>query len=241
MKLLSLLFIVASAASAQQYPQWFLSQGKVRCASKVVMITRAPSLYNDTAIALAFRAGCNLLAKYTNIRVSGGQAFWTTEAGVHSMGSRYTEAYDTSLSALYQSTLKVIASFIDKNKAIVLTGDSSSCTLSDDLKKNIPIEKIPQPKWVEEIPSNTMYYYGVGTSESYYYESSSWERAEHNAFMALARTLHSSVISLQKNTSIESQEVFNEDIDVELQNIEIVARWRDLKKKVFYVLAKIKR
>ena len=54
-------------------------------------------------------------------------------------------------------------------------------------------------------------------------------------------TSHSTVQSMQKKNTIESQDVFNVDVDVELQNVEIVARWRDVKKKVFYVLAKVKR
>ena len=59
--------------------------------------------------------------------------------------------------------------------------------------------------------------------------------------MSLARTGHSTVQSLQKKNVIESQDVFNEDVDVTLQNVEIVARWRDVKKKVFYVMAKTNR
>jgi hypothetical protein len=59
--------------------------------------------------------------------------------------------------------------------------------------------------------------------------------------MSLVRTAHSTVQSMQKKNMIESQDVFNEDVDVELQNVEIVARWRDITKKVFYVLAKTKR
>lgn len=239
MKYFFLLSLSFSMLNAQQYPRWFLFQDEVPCKTKTVYVMRAPSLYKDTAIALAFRTGCDLLAKYTNLHLQGGQAFWTTEAGVHSMGASYTESYDSSLGDFYQSALKVTASFIDKQKTIVLIGDSSSCRVSETMNESVNVESIPQPKWVEENPGGTTYFYGVGTSEEYYYESSSWQRAEQNAVMSLARTKHSKVISIQKKTSIETQDLFNEDIDVELQNIEIVARWRDMKKKVFYVLARV--
>lgn len=241
MKKILFFVIFICTAHAQQYPRWFLFQDQVKCSQKIVSVMRAPTFYRDSAIALAFRSGCDILAKYTNVRVRGGQAFWTTEAGVHSMGAEYSASYDSSLNDFYQSTLKVIDSFVDKQKTIVLVGDSSSCILDDELLQQVSVSTIEQPGWVERLPDNVGYLYGVGSSEEYYYESSSWERAEQNAFMSLARSTRSTVISMQKKTTNESQDVFNEDIDVELNNVEIVARWRDMKKKVFYVLGKIKR
>ncbi|MFA6440319.1 MAG: LPP20 family lipoprotein, partial [Bacteriovoracaceae bacterium] len=187
------------------------------------------------------RTGCDQLAKYTAVKVRGGQAFWTTEAGVHSMGAQYTELYDSWLTDRYQSSLKVIDAFVDLQKTIVLSGDPLSCTPDEDTKKIVSVAQIAQPDWVEKLPNDQQYYFGVGTSEEYYYESSSWQRAEHNAFMALVRTSHSTVVSLQKKSIVESQDLFNEDVDVLLKNVEIVSRWRDIQKKVFYVLARTKR
>ncbi len=241
MKILVPLFLLFGTVKAQEYPYWFLYQDQVNCSKKIVTIMNAPTFYRDSAIGFAFRMGCGLLAKYTNVKISGGQAFWTTEAGVHSMGSHYVEEYDSSLTYYYQEKLKVLDYFIDKQKLIVLSGDSSRCLLRDEVKEKISIVTVKQPKWVEELPNDNGYFYGVGSSEEYYYETSSWDRAEHNAFMSLARTARSTVKSMQKKNMIESQDVFNEDVDVELQNIEIAARWHDVKKKVFYVLAKTKR
>lgn len=233
-----LLFLFVLTAEAQLYPRWFLQQDQVHCRRNVVAVMKAPSLYADSAIALAFRTGCDLLAKYTNVNIKGGQAFWTTEAGVHSMGAQYTEVYDIELGDFFQSKLKVIDSFYDTKKTIVLTGDSASCLLDESLRERVNIASVPRPQWVEELPSEQKALFGVGTSEEYYYESSSWQRAEHNAVMALARSTRSSLVSMQKRNSIESQDLFNEDVDVDLQNVRIVARWRDVKNKVFYVLAR---
>lgn len=241
MKKFGLFIFFISFAYSQQYPRWFLFQDQIKCKLKVVVAMKSPTFYKDSATAMAFRTGCDLLAKYTNVKISGGQAFWRTEVGVHSMGKSYSEDYDVALGDFYQSKLKVIDSFIDKQKTIVLSGDSSACVLDEQLQETISVQKIKQPIWVEELPNNNEDYFGVGTSEEYYYESSSWQRAEQNAVMALARSIQSKVISMQKSNAIESQDVFNEDLDVELQNVEIAARWRDVKKKVFYVLAKMKK
>jgi len=241
MKQLVLVFMILGSLQAQVYPNWFLNQGQVGCRTKIVSVINPPSLYRDSAISVAFRKSCDLLAKYTNVKVIGGQAFWTTEAGVHSMGAHYEEDYDSSLAERYQEKLAVLDYFVDKQKLIVLAGDTSKCSIDEKVKQTISITKIKQPKWVEELPDDNRYFYGVGSSEEYYYEPSSWERAEHNAFMSLARTAHSTVQSMQKKNSVESQDVFNEDVDVTLQNIEIAARWRDVKKKIFYVLGRVQR
>lgn len=238
MKQSILLFLFVLTAEAQLYPRWFLQQDQAKCRRKVVSVMKAPSLYADSAVALAFRTSCDLLAKYTNVNIKGGQAFWTTEAGVHSMGASYTESYDVELGDFFQSKLKVIDAFYDSKKTIVLVGDSASCALDDMIKERVRMESIPRPQWVEDLPSEQKALFGVGTSEEYYYESSSWQRAEHNAVMALARSTRSSLVSMQKRNSIESQDLFNEDVDVDLQNVQIVARWRDVKNKVFYVLAR---
>lgn len=236
-----LLISLTAIAAAQEYPRWFLEQGNVPCRMKSVSVMRAPSLYKDSAIALGFRTGCELLAKYTEVSVKGGQAFWTTEAGVHSMGASYTETYDSTLGEQYQSSLKVLASFVDKEKTLVLLGDSASCRMEEELRQIVPARTLSQPEWVEKLPSEKQYHFGVGTSEEYYYESSSWQRAEQNALMALARATRSTVASLQKKNALESQDLFNEDIDVRLRGVEVIARWRDVRKKVFYVLARAPR
>ncbi|NUN71071.1 MAG: LPP20 family lipoprotein, partial [Bacteroidetes bacterium] len=229
----ALLLILVSAAVAQEYPRWFLEQGSIPCGMKAVAVMRAPSLYRDSAVALAFRTGCELLAKYTTVTIKGGQAFWTTEAGVHSMGASYTETYDSTMGEQLQSSLRILDAFVDKQKTIVLLGDSSACRVEEGMKESVRISSVPQPEWVEKLPSHKQYHYGVGTSEDYYYESSSWQRAEQNALMALARATRSTVASLQKKNAVESQDLFNEDLDVQLRRVEVIARWRDVKKRVF--------
>ncbi len=241
MKKLFLLFVLFGTAYAQEYPYWFLFQEQVSCKTKIVSVMNPPTFYRDSAIGFAFRKGCDRLAKYTDVTIRGGQAFWTTEEGAHSMGAHYDEDYDSSLAEHFLEKLKVVDFFIDKQKLIVLAADSSTCSIDEKTKRYISIDKLTQPDWVEELPNDNRYFYGVGSSEEYYYEPSSRERAEQNAFMSLARTARSTVQSVQKKNEIESQDVFNEDVDVELQNIEISARWRDVKKKIFYVLAKTKR
>ncbi|MBI2429440.1 MAG: LPP20 family lipoprotein [Ignavibacteriales bacterium] len=204
------------------------------------MITQPPTYYRDSAISQGFRFGCDLLARYTMMQISGGQTFWATEAGVHSMGAKYEQTYDTALTEFYQSTLKVLDSYIDKQKTLVLIGDSN-CIVHDDVRKRIRLDGIKQPSWVEELPGDNHYFYAVGFSEEFYYEISSWQIAEKNAYMSLARSLQVKMQSMQKRDAVEAQDIRNEEMNVTLTNIEILERWKDRKKKAFYILARMKK
>jgi hypothetical protein len=182
--------------------------------------------------------GCDLLARYAGMQIIGGQAFWATEAGVHSMGAHYEQRYDTTLTESFERSMKVLDSFIDKQRTLVLVGDSS-CKQNDDLFDRIEMMRIKQPKWVEELPSDTRYHFGVGFSQEFFYETSSWQTAEKNAYMALARSVQITMKSMQKMDAREAQDIRDESVDVHLQNVEVVARWRDAKKKIYYVLTRM--
>lgn len=235
-----LLLLICGQVHAQQYPRWFLFPAEVRCPTSISVITQPPTFYKDSAIAEGFRLGCEVLARHAMMQISGGQAFWATEAGIHSMGAEYKQYYDTSLTDVYRRTLKVLDSYIDKQKTLVLVGDSS-CRVDGKVRLLIKISSIPQPTWVEQLPEDAQYNYAVGFSEEFYYETSSWQRAEKNAYMALARSIQVKMKSMQKRDAIEAQDIRNEEIDVVLSNIEVVERWRDVKKKIFYVLMRMKK
>lgn len=234
--LLAGLFIV-NTAGAQEYPRWFLYPGETGCRSAVTVIAPAPTYYRDSAVAFAFRMGCDLAARYDALHIVGGQAFWMTEAGAHSMGASFEQRYDTALTERNLSVMKVIATDIDRNRTLVLAGEEG-CTVDSLSGARVSVARIRQPKWVEEGMRDGRYHYGVGFSQEFFYDASSWQTAEKNAVMALARSVRTSVKSMQKRDALEAQDVQDEQIDVTLRNITIVARWKDVKKKVYYVLAR---
>lgn len=242
MKKVLLLFVVLATHSllAQNYPRWFLFPGEVHCSKVATVVTHPPTYYRDSAIAFSFRLGCDALARYTSMQITGGQAFWSTEAGVHSMGASYEQQYDTALADFYQSTLSVLDSYIDKQKTVVLVGDST-CGVDDALRSIVSMKSIKQPRWVEQLPDDKHYHYGVGFSEQFYYETSSWQTAEKNMYMALARSLRVTMVGMQKKDAIEAQDIRDEQINVTLNNVEILERWKDSEKKIFYVLARMRK
>lgn len=236
----SLLVLLSHSSYSQSYPKWFLYPEQISCKNAITVIIRPSTIYSESAIANGFLLGCDLLAKYSSSTVSGGQAFWSTENGVYAMGSNYEEIYDTTLAVQFSEKLRVINTYSDDTKLTVLVGDSS-CTYDESLFELISIRSIPEPKWVETLPSSSGFVFGVGIAQDYLYEVSSWAAAEKNAYMSLARTDKVKLKSLLKQDQIEHQDLRNEEINVQLESVKILARWKDAKRKIFFVLARMKK
>ncbi len=228
--------LLPHSAVSQLYPKWFLFQGDVQCSNITVGYVR-PSYNRDSSIAQSFRNSCDVYAKNTKVHIAGGQAFWATEGGTVWMGSNYVEEFDSTLSAQVQKKFAVLDSYISKGIAIVLAGDSSCVRKIDD--ERIRIASVKKPEWTEAPPQDARNYYSVGVAEEYFYESSSWTAAENNARMSLARQLFVSLKTLQKSDMKEGQDIRDEELSVTLANVHIAARWRDIQKKIYYVLMRM--
>jgi len=226
------------SVQAQQYPYWFIYQDHVKCTSQIATSINDPTYYPASAINSAFQSGCQDLARYSRIKISGEQTFWITEIGAYLMDARYYQEYDSSSIEYYLSKFKVVDSYTDKQKVLVLIADSSIDLINDEFRTILNIQTLNKPDWIESLPSDNQFYYSVGESEEYSYESSSWKKAEQNALLSLAKSINAIIRSLQKRNSSEYQDILNEKIHVIIKNARIVARWRDVKDKVFYVLIK---
>ncbi|MEW6686096.1 MAG: LPP20 family lipoprotein [Candidatus Edwardsbacteria bacterium] len=235
--LISFCLVFASEkAIAQSYPRWFLDQGAFP--DKNVSVGYAePSLYEDSSASRAFLSACENMVRQTHTKVTGGQMFWATEAGTYWIGSDIREGIDTSKIVLKIQRLRPIATWHGNNIVVVLAGATalqmdSSFLVCKSVDCNPPI-------WTESLPRDETYFYAVGLSPEYYHETSSWKEVERNARLNLARQIFVELKALQKSDGISGQEIRNEEISVELHNVEILARWRDVKKKIFYVLARM--
>ncbi len=222
---------------AQAYPVWFLHQPELTCGQFVVGYAN-PSYYPDSAVAQATGNAYVTFARQLKTNVTGGQAFWSTEVGTYWMGSSFRDEFDTSAIASARNVLKPIGKFVGKGIVGVLMGDSG-CSLDRSIQSLIPVSATA-PAWTESIPQGKQYFYAVGVAPAYYYETSSWTEAERIAFRNLARVVHVDAKSLQKVSTKEGgQEIRNEEVAVTLRNVQTVARWRDLKKEIFYVLVRM--
>jgi hypothetical protein len=120
---------------------------------------------------------------------------------------------------------------------VVLLGNSDF-PIDENLKLRSQFQNTIPPKWTESPPNDENYFYAVGISPEYYYEISSWKEAEKLARRNLARSVYIEIKSLQKGAR-QFQEITNENLEMDLHNIQVVSRWRDIEEKLFYVLIKM--
>jgi len=102
---------------------------------------------------------------------------------------------------------------------------------------NIPQE----PSWATDIPREPGYIYASGQSNLYRRESDSWRNAEKSARIALALSVETKVQGLIKR--FEDQTTFSisaADTDTQLNNIQIIARWKHPEMNTCHVLVRMK-
>lgn len=221
---------------SQDYPCWFLFEGEVGCATTAVGIAQ-PSFSRDSAVALSFRRGCGAFVRQSGVKISGGQGFWATEGGTYWMGADFTEEFDTAGTQAICSGLVGVDTIATNGGVFVLVAPTG-CTIGGMNGMTCSVVGKAPPGWVERLPSEEGYSFAIGLAPTYFYETSSWDEAEHAARRNLARGFSAEIRSMQKLTSTEGQEVRQEELSVTLRNWRVVARWRDVNDGVFYVLIK---
>jgi hypothetical protein len=93
------------------------------------------------------------------------------------------------------------------------------------------------PEWTEHPPQEGGCSYAVGVAPAYYYEMSSWDEAERNARLNLARTIRIKVGAIQQ-MAVQDQALQREQLSVVLRNAQTVARWVDPREGIYYVLVR---
>lgn len=236
MRVLGLVLIAASACFGQTYPRWFLDPGALSC--RPASAGFSVSYYHEkSSDSVAFIDACTNLSRDHYFEITGGEAYWTTEAGVAWMGNDFRERMDTSYFHDIVSHAKRLDSCVCGQMTIFLIGPIG-CDISDSMRALVKCPSV-EPSWVQDIPQNSRYYYAEGFSPKYFYESSSWETAESNALFNLARSIKLSMEALQKMNGESGQEIMNEDFTVTLKNVQVVRRWIDSRHGLCYVLVRM--
>lgn len=230
------ILLCCCSARAQEYPGWFLYQGEIPCNSLVVGFSNI-SYYPDSSASHAIANGWELFARQQWTRVYGGQAFWSTEIGTFWMGADFQEQFDSTAIETARSLLVPLDTLFLQNMTAVLLA-SPDCTPGSIHPTLLPIRDLKPPGWIEDLPTDHRYLYAVGISPEYYYEKSSWMQAEKMARRNLARSLLIQIKAMQKMAR-QGQEVRQEQVSVTIHQVQTVARWRDLKKRLFYVLLRM--
>ena len=233
----TIVFIVilglADSLQAQNYPDWFLNPTLIHCTQSVSGIAEK-SYLSDSAVNYAISNGLKQQNIDNCIEVQAETAFWGTEAGKYCLWRNYEETpcNKTIGNIDYRNKTKKV--FTNENLVFVLLIDSM-CELPESSVRSVDVKKVSNPQWIERIPESSTYWYAVGIAPKYYYETSSWSQAEQEARKSLAFSKGISIKDVTKvSGSGESKQIL--EVNVELRNIEVVARWRNIKNDLFYCL-----
>ncbi len=133
--------------------------------------------------------------------------------------------------------LKLIELFESDNLSLVLIGDSEDVVPLEMNKTVKP--SLAAPAWIESVPVESKVVYVVGIAPEYYYESSSWQEAERAMRKNMARSFFVSIKMLGKKDINEGQSLKKTEVNIDLNKILVVERWRDIANRIYYVLGKI--
>jgi len=230
-----LLLLGWTNAEGQEYPAWFLLQGRVGCRTIAVGYAEHSSLKDSTASYALQNAAVNAAA-FTHIVVKAEQTFWGTEAGTYRINSSTLEVLEEGELQRANHVLRRIDVAENNGCMMILAGDST-CIIPDGKRQKVNLSQVSPPHWTEEVPKEPGFVSAVGLAPRYYYESSSWKEAEWMARRNLARSLHSRIKGVQKS-AVEGQSLELLSSDVVLKNAEVVERWLDIHQEIFYVLVR---
>ena len=224
---------LAGSLQAQHYPDWFLNPTLIHCTYSISGIAEK-SYLSDSAISYAKNNGLLQQNLNNGIIVHAAASYWGTEAGKYCIWRTYEETPYTTVTNNQDFQRQTRKIFINENLVFVLLVDTV-CEASGSNVQSLDVNKVSTPQWIESIPESSDYWYAVGIAPKYYYETSSWSQAEQEARKYLAFSKGISIRDVTKvSGSGESKQVL--EVEVELKNIEVVARWRNIKHDLFYCL-----
>jgi hypothetical protein len=218
------------------YPAWFLDPPSDQ---KMVAVGYSDvHAYIDSAIKSATREAATNLVKNGQVQIIGEQGLATLAAGTILVGSTIKEYYDTTEAGRLGSTMKVVDYFQRSGAVTILVSTDSAKTTA--AFGRVDASKLPRPPWTTQTPDKGGYLYCSGLAPVYYYENNSWREAERKARINLALTLYTKVKYLGKKVDQSYYREFQvEETNATLRGIEVVARWKDVKNQVCYVLMRM--
>jgi hypothetical protein len=218
------------------YPLWFFNPPHGSPA--FVVGYSDEHAYLDSAINAAKREAARNLVKIRRVQIAGEQGLATLAAGTITVGSTIKEYYDTTEAERLAGRMKAL-DYFQRGGSVALLASTDSVGNVPEVKR-VDVASVPLPSWTTVIPDRAGYIYNSGLAPLYYNEFNSWREAERRARINLALTVYTKVKFLGKKADdVYFREFQIEETNVTLHAIEVVARWKDVKNKICYVLMRI--
>lgn len=229
--LLVLVFVINFKISSQYYPDWFVKPNLAQC--KVFGVTVFnPSVKRDSlTIAIATDDAIRNYVRLTNYSAVLKNLYVGMDLGKIWMDFVHYEDFDESTYDNLKKQLVPSVSFFNDTLSIV-----GVSLVRCDEQVLVDLRSIPKPLWVGEYPAGNNMIVGRGSSVRYYSEASSWNRALDEALKDVLKQLFLKSNVLVKKSTEDFEVIFSEEFEGKLNNIQVIERWIDFEKNLFYVL-----
>lgn len=218
----------------QKYPAWLLKP-------QSTITGLSPRYhYEDKSMDVSLQAAIDKYGKLEYCLVKGGQTFIQTPEGISIVDdSLFVRPFTNEKYAdLFFYEYAPVDTFYAKGYiAVCFANKNSSHPIKTD---HIPLKE--ECEWVNEPPRDqeNKYLYALGYCDILADEFRSWQYAENNAILNLAKQISIDKVGEELRSDGTRMSKSVENINVELHNIEIVERWKDERYNIYYVLVKMK-
>lgn len=219
------------------YPAWFWNMPHAEDSLFAVGFSETFA-HPETSQQYAITDGIESLAKYFSVRIKGERGVLRDGNRVIFSGADIQEILSPSVLSFVKEHHQLIATYAGKKYTFVLLclGEGNAETLA------MPSSAAPmssQPSWMTTNPKESGYLYASGNSNPYYREVNSWRIAEKRARIALALSLESKVRGLAKKLNASMETISTISTDVQLNRVQVIARWKHPKDKTCHVLVRM--
>ena len=235
--LLAVLLVLSCASSQKsikpskqkKYPKWFI-------APRNAVIGYGPVYYiKESGTKEATKSAVDNFVKLSHCYVLGTQTYIQSIKGLDLVyDSLFIHVEDSPADEkTLQKHFAHADTFATDNMVIVIYSRSSLEALKE------PLLFSDECQWIGTPPLDKEYIYALGSCSQIFNEHKAWDSAENNAILNLARkiSMNNAVEVLVNEETLMSK--FNENVNVELNNIEVVERWKDPATNSYYVLIRM--
>lgn len=228
------------------YPAWFWNMPHSEDSLFAVGFSETFA-HPESSQQNAIKDGIESLAKYLSVHIKGERGVLRDGSRVIFSGADVQEELSPSVLSFVEEHHQVVATCTGKKYTFVLLclGENA-----DGAKRHpeyretlaIPSSAAPmpsQPSWITTPPKEPGYLYAIGNSNPYYREVNSWRIAEKRARITLAFNLESKIRGLAKKLNTSMETISTISTDVQLNRVQVIARWKHPEHKTCHVLVRM--
>lgn len=218
----------------KQYPSWFWNMPYSDDELFAVGYSETSTFRPENSEKSAIADGLISLAKLFSVHIKS-----EIISIQNILESNTEEEIDPEIESYVNNNYVVVAKFISPEYTYVLLKLGKKVDFEPEI--SVGSESIPpKPYWLSKLPDEPGYIYANGESIIYYREIESWREAEKRARVALAYNIETKVRGL--TGKLDDQIIYNSIVsntDQRLSNIQIIARWKDIKLNSCHVLLRM--